>query len=58
MNKENIYKFLYTLSELLVVGFVISTCVDIYKHNTSGYLGSSLLYVFLLINTIEYLFQV
>ena len=55
MKKENIYKFLYLLSALLVVGFAIGTGVDIYKYNTGSYLGSAPLYVYILVNAIEYL---
>lgn len=55
MKKENIYKFLYALSALLVVGFAIGSGVDIYKYNTCGYLGSAPLYVYILVNAIEYL---
>ena len=55
MKKENIYKFLYILSALLVVGFAIDTGVDIYKYNTGGYMGSAPLYVYILVNAIEYL---
>ena len=55
MKKENIYKFLYLLSALLVAGFAIDTGVDIYKYNTGGYLGSAPLSVYILINAVEYL---
>ena len=55
MKKENIYKLLYILSALLVFGFAIDTGVDIYKYNTGGYLGSAPLYVYILVNAIEYL---
>ena len=55
MKKENIYKFLYILSALLVVGFAIALGVDTYKYNTGGYLGSAPLSVYILVNAIEYL---
>lgn len=55
MKKENIYKFLYILSALLVAGFAIDTGVDIYKYNTGGYMGSAPLYVYILVNAFEYL---
>ena len=48
MKKENIYKFLYIVAALLVIGFI-------YKYNTGGYLGSAPLSVYILVNTIEYL---
>ena len=39
MKKENIYKFLYIVAALLVVGFAIAFGVDAYKYSTGGYLG-------------------
>ena len=55
MKKENIYKFLYALSALLVVGFAVAFGVDAYKYNTGGYLGSAPLYVYALVDAVEYL---
>ena len=55
MRKENIHKFLYIISVLLVVGFAIAFGVDAYKYNTGGYLGSAPLYVYALVDAIEYL---
>ena len=55
MRKENIHKFLYIISALLVVGFAIAFCVDAYKYNTGGYLGSAPLYVYALVDAVEYL---
>ena len=55
MKKENIYKFLYIVAALLVVGFAIAFGVDAYKYNTSGYLGSAPLYAYALVNAVEYL---
>ena len=55
MKKENIYKFLYIVGALLVVGFVIAFGVDVYKYNTGGYLGSAPLYVYALVDAVEYL---
>ena len=57
MKKENIYKFLYIVAALLVIGFVIASGVDAYKYNTGGYLGSAPLYLYILVNAIEYLLQ-
>ena len=53
MKKENIYKFLYIVAALLVVGFAIA--VDAYKYNTGGYLGSAPLYAYALVDAVEYL---
>ena len=55
MRKENIHKFLYIISVLLVVGFAIAFGVDAYKYNTGGYLGSAPLYAYALIDAVEYL---
>ena len=55
MKKENIYKFLYILAALLVVGFAIAFGVDTYKYNTGGYLGSAPLYAYALVDAVEYL---
>ena len=55
MKKENIYKFLYIVAALLVIGFAIASGVDAYKYNTGGYLGSAPLYLYILVNAIEYL---
>ena len=55
MRKENIHKFLYIISALLVVGFAIAFGVDAYKYNTGGYLRSAPLYVYALVDAVEYL---
>ncbi len=55
MRKENIHKFLYIISVLLVVGFAIAFGADAYKYNTGGYLGSAPLYVYALVDAVEYL---
>ena len=55
MKKEIIYKLLYAISALLVIGFAIASAVDAYKYNTGAYLGSASLYLYILVNAIEYL---
>ena len=55
MKKENIYKFLYIVAALLVVGFAIAFGVDAYKYNTGSYLGSVPLYAYALVDAVEYL---
>ena len=55
MRKENIHKFLYIISALLVVGFAIAFGVDAYKYNTGGCLGSAPLYAYALVDSVEYL---
>jgi len=55
MKKENIYKFLYIVAVLLVVGFAVAFGVDAYKYNTGGYLGSAPLYAYALVDAVEYL---
>ena len=48
---KNIYKFLYAISALLVVGFAIRFGVDIFKYDT--YNGSAPLYAYALIAAVE-----
>ena len=55
MKKENWHKFLFVISALLVVGFTIAFGVDDYKYSTGGYLGSAPLYVYALVDAVEYL---
>ena len=55
MKKENWHKFLFVISALLVVGFTIAFGVDAYKYNTGGYLGSAPMYVYALVDAVEYL---
>lgn len=55
MKKENIYKFLYIVAALLVVGFAIAFGVDAYKYNSGEHLGSAPLYVYALVDAVEYL---
>lgn len=55
MKKENIYKFLYIVTALLVVGFAIAFGVDSYKYYTGGYLGSAPLYAYALVDAVKYL---
>ena len=55
MKKENIYKFLYIVAALLVVGFAIAFGVDAYKYSNGGYLGSAPLYAYALVDAVEYL---
>ena len=55
MKKENIYKFLYFVAALLVLGFAIASGIDAYKYNTGGYLGSAPLYLYILVDAVEYL---
>jgi len=55
IKKENVYKFLYIVAALLVVGFAIAFGVDAYKYSTGGYLGSAPLYAYALVDAVEYL---
>ena len=55
MKKENIYKFLYIVAALLVVGFAVAFGVDAYRYNTVGYLGSAPLSAYALVDAVEYL---
>lgn len=53
MKKSNIYKFLYVVSALLVLGFAIHLGVDMYRYNKV--LTSAPRYVFVIAHAIEYL---
>jgi len=55
IKKENVYKFLYIVAALLVVGFAIAFGVDAYKYNTGGYWGSAPLYAYALVDAVEYI---
>uniref|UniRef100_UPI004056610D hypothetical protein n=1 Tax=Agathobacter sp. TaxID=2021311 RepID=UPI004056610D len=53
MKKSNIYKFLYALSALLVLGFAIHTIVDACRYDSM--LTSFPFYVFVLGHAVVYL---
>ena len=53
MKKSNIYKFLYAISALLVLGFVIHTIVDACRYDSM--LTSFPFYAFIIVHAVEYL---
>ncbi len=53
MKKNNIYKSLYAVSALLVLGFAISLGVDIYKYNI--YMSSAPLYAYALVRAVAFI---
>jgi len=53
MKKENIHKFLYAISALLVLGFVIHTIVDACRYDSM--LTSFPFYAFIITHAVEYL---
>lgn len=53
MKKQNIHKFLYFISILLIIGFVIRLGVDFFKYNT--HLNSAPFYVFVIARIVEFL---
>ena len=55
MKKNNIYKFLYAISALLVLGFSISFGVDIYKYNNHIYMGSAPLYAYAIVRAVAFI---
>lgn len=55
MKKENIYKVLYVVSALFVLGFLISFGVDAVKYYTNVYIGSAPLYAYLIGRAVEFL---
>ncbi len=52
MKKENLYKFLYALSALLILGFAVRFGVDAYKYDI--YMGSAPLYAYALVRFVEF----
>ena len=53
MKKANIYKFLYVISALLVLGFAIHTIVDACRYDSM--LTSFPFYAFVIVHAVEYL---
>ena len=53
MKKANIYKFLYAISALLVLGFAIHTIVDACRYDSM--LTSFPFYAVVLVNAVTYL---
>lgn len=53
MNKENIFKLLYCVSALLIVGFGIRIGADAYQYNNA--LNSAPFYVFVLARAAEFI---
>ena len=53
MKKENIYKFLYIVSILLVIGFIIRLSIDYLKYNQIE--NSTPFYTFTLERTLEFI---
>ena len=53
MKKENIYKFLYVVSALLILGFAIHTIVDACRYDSV--LTSFPFYAFVISNAVIYL---
>lgn len=52
MRKENIYKFLYTVSIFLIIGFIIRISVDFIKYDEMN--NSAPFYAFIIIRAIEF----
>ncbi|MBR7186704.1 MAG: hypothetical protein IKD43_04395 [Clostridia bacterium] len=52
MKKQNLYKFMFAVSALLVLAFVIRFGVDIYKYDV--YMGSAPLYAYALLRAVEF----
>ena len=53
MKKKNIYKFLYVISALLVLGFAIHTIFDACRYDSM--LTSFPFYAFIIVHAVEYL---
>ncbi len=53
MKKQNIYKFLYLVCALLVLGFCVRLGVDYYKYDTV--LNSAPFYTFVIVRAVEFI---
>lgn len=53
MKKENIYKFLYTVSIFLIIGFTIRLGADYFKYNNTN--NSAPFYAFVIERTVEFI---
>ncbi|MBP3437356.1 MAG: hypothetical protein J6K61_05575 [Clostridia bacterium] len=53
MKKQNIYKFLFAVSALLALGFLISFGCDVFLYDT--YLTSAPLYLYAIVRAFAYL---
>lgn len=53
MKKENIYKFLYTVSIFLIIGFTIRLSVDYFKYDDLN--NSAPFYTFIIVRIIEFI---
>ena len=52
MKKENIYKFLYAISIVLIICFVITSGVDFFRYD--DILGSAPFYAYVIVRAIEF----
>ena len=53
MKKENIYKFLYAITILLIIGFTIRLGMDYFYYDTQN--NSAPFYTFIIIRMIEFI---
>jgi len=53
LKRKNLYKFLYMVSVLLVLGFIVRFGVDIYKYDY--YTNSAPLYVYALLRAVVFI---
>lgn len=53
MKKENIYKFLYAVGILLIIGFIIRLGVDYFKYDPIN--NSSPFYINIIVRSVEFL---
>ena len=52
IKRENIYKFLYCIDILLIIGFCIRVGVDYYKYRRE--MSSAPFYIFIIVRTVEF----
>jgi hypothetical protein len=55
MKRKTVCKILYVASALLLLLFLIASCIDAYKYYTGIYFGSAPFYLYLLLRGVQFL---
>lgn len=55
MKKEKIYKLMYIITSILIIGFILTLCFDIYNIFSKHHIDNIKLTVYILIRTIEFI---
>ena len=53
MKKENIYKFLYIVSIIFIIGFIMRLGIDYFKYDNMN--NSAPFYVFIIVRVVEFI---